>query len=40
MTSDIKNYLQMPKKKKKKKKKKDLKVQKDVIMRRYNNEVS
>ena len=32
MTSDIKNYLQVPKK--------DLKVQKDVLMRRYNNEVS
>ena len=33
MTSDIKNYLQVPKQK-------DLKVQKDVIMRNYNNEVS
>ena len=32
MTSDIKNYLQVPKK--------TFKVQKYVIMRRYNNEVS
>ena len=32
MTSDIKYYLQVPQK--------DLKVHKDVLMRRYNNEVS